>query len=166
MKDGAACCNHPKDEPCLHRKTQKTCKNLLEILPAFWTFVYRHGVEPTNNASEQGLRRGVIKRKLSFGAKSSAGNRYVESMMTVAATLTKQGRHILSFLTASLVAALTGPPGPSLMPEKPPKQQRTLRPEKCRPAAPGVNKLAHPSRTSPSVGQPRAPDSVPIQPRR
>lgn len=159
LKDGAACCSHSTDKPCLHRKTQKTCKNLLEILPAFWTFVHHEGIEPTNNASEQGLRRGVIKRKLSFGAKSQAGNQFVESMMTVAATLTKQGRHILSFLTAALVAALTDEKGPSLMPDK--HASHVLRPGRCSPAAPHVKNLAHPPRASPSEGQPRAPGSSP-----
>jgi hypothetical protein len=125
---GASCCQHDQEEPpCIHRKTQRTCKNLLEILPAFWTFVHHEGVEPTNNVSEQGLRSSVIKRKLSFGAKSAAGNQYVESMMTVAGTLKKQGRHVLSFLTTTLMAVLSGGKAPSLM--------RPREPGKAKPGA-------------------------------
>jgi transposase len=44
------------------------------------------GVEPTNNASERALRPAVIWRKLSFGTKSAAGSRFVETILTVVET--------------------------------------------------------------------------------
>lgn len=37
-------------------KTVGTCKKMLTVEPAFWTFVDCQGVEPTNNAAERALR--------------------------------------------------------------------------------------------------------------
>jgi transposase len=79
------------------------------------------GVEPTNNTAERSIRPGVQWRKGSFGTQSEAGSRFVESMMTVVATLKQQNRNVLDYLTAAHEAALRGAPAPSLLPE--PDQQ-------------------------------------------
>jgi transposase len=50
-----------------HTRTRKTCQNILRLEPALWTFVIQEGIEPTNNAAERPLRRGVIWRRRSFG---------------------------------------------------------------------------------------------------
>jgi transposase len=75
------------------------------------------GVEPTNNTAERSIRPGVQWRKSSFGTQSEAGSRFVESMMTVVATLKQQNRNVLDYLTAAHEAALCGEPAPSLLPE-------------------------------------------------
>lgn len=96
-----------------HQKTRKTCQNILKVEPALWTFVYRHGVEPTNNAAERALRRGVIWRRRSFGTQSEQGSRFVERILTVVISLRQQNRDVLDFLTQ---ACTPGIPTPSLLP--------------------------------------------------
>jgi transposase len=110
-----------KDVHCLlqigthveHQKTRKTCKNILKVEPALWTFVMQDGVEPTNNAAERALRRGVIWRRRSFGTQSAQGSRFVERILTVVISLRQQNRDVLDFLT---YACTPGQPVPSLLP--------------------------------------------------
>jgi len=106
---------------CGVAKTEGTCREILKRRQALWTFVQVEGVEPTNNTAERAIRPGVQWRKGSFGTQSEAGSRFVESMMTVVATLKQQKRSILDYLTAAHEAALRGEPAPSLLPK--PDQQ-------------------------------------------
>lgn len=92
------------------------CGNLLDSWPALWTFAHTDGVEPTNNAAERALRPAVLWRKGSFGTQSDDGSRFVERIMTVAATCKQQGRGLLDFLVAATTAARLGLPPPSLLP--------------------------------------------------
>jgi transposase len=92
------------------------CGNLLDSWPALWTFAHVAGVEPTNNAAERALRPAVLWRKGSFGTQSAAGSRFVERIMTVAATCKQQGRSLLDFLVTATTAARLGLPPPSLVP--------------------------------------------------
>jgi transposase len=62
------------------------------------------------------LRPGVLWRKGSFGTQSEEGSRFVESLMTVVATLRQQQRNILAYLIAACEAALRGEAAPSLLP--------------------------------------------------
>ena len=98
-------------------KTAGTCQDILKRREALWTFVQIAGVEPTNNVAERSIRPGVLWRKGSFGTQSEAGSRFVESMMTVVATLKQQKRNVLEYLTAACEAALRGEAAPSLLPE-------------------------------------------------
>lgn len=42
-------------------KTVRTCRQLLSIEPALWTFVTQEGIDPTNNAAERAKRlRSVV----------------------------------------------------------------------------------------------------------
>ncbi len=101
---------------CRHAKTAATCREVLALAPALWTFVEVPGVEPTNNAAERPLRPAVLWRRKSFGTHSAAGSRFAERMLTVAATLKSQGRNIVDYVTQACVAALHGSPAPSLLP--------------------------------------------------
>lgn len=92
------------------------CGNLLDSWPALWTFAHVDGVEPTNNAAERALRPAVLWRKGSFGTQSDAGSRFVERILTVAATCKQQGRGLLDFLVSVITAARLGLPPPSLLP--------------------------------------------------
>jgi len=65
----------------------------------------------------------VLWRKGSFGTQSAEGSRFVESMMTVVATLKRQQRNILEYLTAACEAALRGEEAPSLLPASDQKSQ-------------------------------------------
>jgi len=96
--------------------TEGMCHEILKRREALWTFVQVEGVEPTNNAAERAIRPGVQRRKISFGTQSEEGSRFVESMMTVVATLKQQKRDILAYLTVAHEAALRGEAAPSLLP--------------------------------------------------
>jgi transposase len=102
-------------------KTEGTCREILKRREALWTFVQVEGVEPTNNTAERSIRPGVQWRKGSFGTQSEGGSRFVESMMTVVATLKQQNRNVMDYLTAAHEAVLRDEPAPSLLPE--PDQQ-------------------------------------------
>jgi transposase len=103
---------------CGHPPTEATCREILTLAPALWTFVRVAGVEPTNNAAERAIRAGVLWRKGSFGSHSPAGSRFVERMMTVGATLKQQHRNVVDYVTLACEAALRGEPAPTLLPAK------------------------------------------------
>ena len=89
-------------------KTEGTCREILKLRQALWTFVRHEEVEPTNNAAERAIRPGVLWRKGSFGTQSPQGSCFVEAMMTVVATLKQQHRNVLTYVTAACEAALCG----------------------------------------------------------
>jgi transposase len=97
-------------------RTAGTCRELLKRRQALWTFVRHEGVDPTNHAAERAIRPRVLWRKGSFGTQSPAGSRFVETMMTVVATLKPPQRHVLASVTAACEAALRGEAAPSLLP--------------------------------------------------
>jgi transposase len=103
-------------QTCGVPKTEGTCREILKLRQALWTFVRHEGVEPTNNAAERAIRPGVLWRKGSFGTHSPEGSRFVEAMMTVVATLKQQHRNVLDYVTAACEVALCGEPAPSLLP--------------------------------------------------
>lgn len=103
-------------QTCGAPKTAGTCRQLLKLRQALWTFVRHAGVEPTHNTAERAIRPGVLWRKGSFGTQSADGSRFVEAMMTVVATLKQQHRNVLDYLTVACQAALCGEPAPSLLP--------------------------------------------------
>lgn len=107
---------------CGHENTQRTCKRILKLKAALWTFVDVPGVEPTNNTAERAVRPGVLWRKCSFGTQSERGNRFVESMLTVSTTCRLQARNVLDYLVRVIEAVLAGEPAPSLLP--PPARSR------------------------------------------
>jgi transposase len=102
-------------------RTRATCREVLKLRPALWTFIDEPGVgiEPTNNTGERRIRRGVMWRRTSFGTHSDAGSRYVERLLTTTTTLRQQGRNVLAFLHEALVNKLHGRPAPSLLPTGP-----------------------------------------------
>jgi transposase len=107
-------------QQCAHPKTAATCREILKLEPALWTFVRKEGVEPTNNAAERALRHGVLWRKTSFGTQSAPGSRFAERIMTAVATLRQQNRNVLDYLTAACEAVLCGEAPPSLLPDQRP----------------------------------------------
>jgi transposase len=99
-----------------HAKTCHTCRNILKLEGALWTFVWVEGVEPTNNSAERPLRRPVLWRRRSFGTQSKEGSRFVERILTAVTTLRQQQRDVLDYLTQACAAAMCGEPAPSLLP--------------------------------------------------
>lgn len=98
-----------------HKSTAGTCRRLLRQWPMLWTFTRCAGVDPTNNAAERALRHGVIWRKLCYGTASEAGSRFVERILSVVATARQQGRDLLDFLYATLLAHRHGQLAPALL---------------------------------------------------
>lgn len=86
-----------KDEKTPLAKTVRTCRQLLKVESAFWTFVTTPGIEPTNNAAERALRPAVLWRKNSFGSQSEAGSLFVSRMLTVVTTLRSQNRSVVDY---------------------------------------------------------------------
>src|SRR4051812_11671428 len=108
LKDGAACgCS----------KTAATCRELIAHERKLWAFVWREGVEPTNNAAERALRHAVLWRKGRGGTDSSQGSRFVERVLSVRETCRQQGRGLLEYLVECCQAHLAGKESPSLLPE-------------------------------------------------
>jgi transposase len=103
---------------CGNKKTAGTCKKILKVKEALWTFIENEGVEPTNNLAEQIIRRIVIWRKTSFGTQSERGTLYLERIMTVVSTCKMQRRNVLDFITDAIRAHLGGVAAPSLLPVK------------------------------------------------
>ncbi len=102
-----------------HKKMAGSCSHILKFEPALWTFIEQEGIEPTNNDAEREIRTGVIWRKTSFGSQSEAGSTFVEGMLTVNATLKRQDRNVLDYLTEACIARLQKRPAPSLLPPDP-----------------------------------------------
>jgi transposase len=98
-------------------KTAATCRELLAMEPAMWTFVRVEGIEPTNNAAERALRHAVQWRKTSYGTESAAGSHFVENLLTVVATCRQQERPVLDYLTQCCQALYTDTQPPSLLPQ-------------------------------------------------
>lgn len=92
------------------------CAEILKVEGALWSFVWREGVEPTNNGAERAVRPGVQWRKGSGGSQSWQGENFVARMLTVKATLRSQGRDVLDYLSEAISAARAGLPSPSLLP--------------------------------------------------
>lgn len=102
---------------CGCAKTAATCREVLALEPALWTFASVPGVEPTNNAAERALRHAVQWRKTSYGTDSAAGSRFVESILTAVASCRQQGRDVLAFVTACCEALRHNTMPPSLIPQ-------------------------------------------------
>lgn len=101
---------------CSHAKTSRTCRRILKVETALWTFTTHPGVEPTNNCAERALRKAVIWRRISYGTQSDAGSRFVERILTVVETCRQQDRNPLDYLRHAVAAHRTGQPVPSLLP--------------------------------------------------
>jgi transposase len=100
---------------CGHEKMERSCKRILKGAKHLWTFVGMAGVEPTNNTAERAVRPAVQWRKGSFGTHSVEGSRFVERIMTAAATCKQHDRNVTEYITQACVARLHGRPAPSLL---------------------------------------------------
>ena len=100
---------------CRCAKTAATCREILEVEAALWTFASVEGVEPTNNAAERAVRPAVLWRKRSFGCHSNEGCRFVERLLTVVQSLRLQKRRVLDYLQQALAAHRAGLPTPQLL---------------------------------------------------
>jgi len=102
---------------CSHPKTARTCRRILKLEAALWTFATQPGVEPTNNSAERALRQAVIWRGISYGTQSEAGSRFAERILTCVETCRQQQRHPLDYLRQAILAHRQGYAAPSLLPD-------------------------------------------------
>jgi transposase len=100
---------------CISEKTAATCRMLLEGGRHLRTFLGVRGIEPTSNSAERALRHAVLWRKSSGGTASEWGSRFVERVLSVAATCRQQGRNVLEFLTRCFLSQQSGQGPPSLL---------------------------------------------------
>lgn len=105
-----------KGTRCGEPKTEGMCRMILKLAPALWTFVRVPGVEPTNNVAERAVRPAVLYRKGCFGTQSEKGSRFVERILTVVATLRRQKRNVMEYLTDACARSMEGKKPPSLLP--------------------------------------------------
>lgn len=101
------------------RRWRALGRDLLRQWDAVFLFLDIEGLEPTNNAAEQGLRSGVIWRRTTQGTRTDAGSAFVQRIMTAQANCKRQGRSVLRFLADTLMAHRQGLTPPSLMPAGP-----------------------------------------------
>lgn len=106
-------------EMCGRHPISGVCKRIIRNGQHLFTFVDHEGVEPTNNLAERQLRQGVLWRKICFGTQSVAGSRFVERIMTAAATCRQQDKNTIEYLNDACHARLHGHPAPSLLPSAP-----------------------------------------------
>lgn len=104
-----------KGNTCSCAKTAATCFEILKVEEGLWTFARVEGLEPTNNAAERALRHAVIWRRISGGTDSVNGSRFVDRMLTIAATCRQQGLNILDYLASCFEAHRRGEAIPSLL---------------------------------------------------
>jgi len=82
--------------------SQRLRRRYLTHRHALFVFLYRRGVPPTNNASEQALRNSVIYRKVTGGFRTDWGADLYAHVISILETTRRQGRDFLEVLTAVL----------------------------------------------------------------
>ena len=90
-----------------------TERDLLRQWGSLWTYLHHEGAVPQNNHAERSIRKAVLWRKVSLGADSEGGCRFVERMLTVAGTARKRGIDLLDWLTRALQAKIEKVPAPA-----------------------------------------------------
>jgi hypothetical protein len=86
---------------------------------AYFRFITRPGIEPTNNLAEQAIRFVVLDRLVTQGTRSERGRRWCERIWTAIATCTQQGRSVFEYLHQSINDHFAGRRTPSLLPAGP-----------------------------------------------
>lgn len=94
-------------------KTKRICRALLKRFTSLWLFLYKEGIEPTNNRSERELRSAVIRRKISFGSRSEWGERFIERILTITATFRQLSKNTYQYFTKCFRAKQRDSPVPS-----------------------------------------------------
>jgi transposase len=93
----------------------RTARGLLKHWNHLFTFLDHHGVEPTNNSAERGIRPAVQWRKICFGNQSENGEALTARLLTVTRTCIMQRKNAFNFLVQSIAAHRQGLTHPSLV---------------------------------------------------
>jgi transposase len=98
---------------CACTWTAEVCRKILEAEQHPWTFADVEGAAPDDNAAERALRHGVNWRKLSLGARSEAGSRFVERLLSKVEACRHRRQSVASYLIECILARWGGQPIPS-----------------------------------------------------
>lgn len=100
---------------CRHPHTAELCRTLGNHCYSLFLFAEVDGVAPTNNVSEQSLRRAVIFRKLCFGTERGSGSDVLAATFSVVETCRRLGRDAQTYLHETVTAHFQNHPAPQLI---------------------------------------------------
>lgn len=92
------------------------CDRIYENLAKIWAFTNIEGMEPTNNLAERNIRNLVIRRKRSYGTRSSRGKTFIERITSIVVTLKQQKVNIYKFFTDAISKFYKNLPSPMIAP--------------------------------------------------
>lgn len=96
----------------------KLLRSLRDKAEQWWYFLEHPEVPPDNNRAERDLRLAVTKRKVSGGSRSVTRFAQTADLLSVVQTCRRQGRSVIEFFKAALIAKPGGgKPTPSLLPQ-------------------------------------------------
>ena len=99
-------------------KLGNLCEKLLfDEFDHLWIFQRHADAEPSNNLAERDLRRIVLWRKKSYGTRSDRGQRFVQTVSSVAETLRRTKANIFVFLTDAVVQFYRSLEAPMIQPK-------------------------------------------------
>jgi transposase len=91
----------------INKEAQNLSKRMHEWHGEYFGFI-ESGVPPTNNASEQSIRRVVIDRKITQGTRSEWGNQWSGRIWSVLSTCDQRGENVMLFLRSCVGSFLRG----------------------------------------------------------
>jgi len=94
------------------------CEKMLNEFDKWWTFTRFNDVDPTNNLAERDLRKLVLWRKKSYGTRSERGQRFVERITSIAETVKRTGKNVLTFIEKAVIDFYSGVEAPYICLEK------------------------------------------------
>jgi transposase len=83
-------------------------RRLAREMVSLWVFLREHGVDPTKNLAERGLRFGVMWRKTSQGTDSDAGKRWGERTLALRQTCRQLGPSTFGVLVEAVTSLFQG----------------------------------------------------------
>jgi hypothetical protein len=96
------------------KEAQNISKRIREWGSSYFTFIGKE-IPSTNNEAERVIRAIVLDRKVTQGARSEWGNRWMERFWSILATCTQQGKPVIDFLYDCVYSSLNKLPPPSLL---------------------------------------------------
>lgn len=88
--------------PPRRREAQKLASRIRKYKTAYFLFLEREEVEPTNNIAERALRHAVLTRKMTQGTRGEAGVRWCERIWSVRETCRQQQRSFFDYLAQAI----------------------------------------------------------------
>ncbi len=96
-------------------EAQKLANRIRTYQAAYFLFLEREDVEPTNNKAERALRHAVLTRKMTQGTRGEVGQRWSERVWSVRQTCRQQQRSFFDYLARAINEHTRGGQVPSLL---------------------------------------------------